>query len=338
MSPRRPQTLLVMSPDVLRLQFGQTEMTRLRASASLGDPVAAHDFGSDRVRERLAEVEVLITSWGCPPIDEDVLSAAPRLKAALHAAGSVRPHIRDAVFDRGLLVTTAAHVNAEPVAQYTLAAVLWAFKKAPFLAMDARVHRQDWTYREHRGELSGKDRTIVIVGFSRVGRRVVDLLRRLDIGRILVVDPVVGPAEIHAAGAEHVTLAKALPQADVLSLHAPALPETRHLIGEAELAAMPPWATLINTARGSLVDTEALQRVCARGTLHAILDVTDPEPLPASSPLYELSNVTLTPHIAGSLGSETRAMTAATLEELERYAAGLSPLAPVTRHGLAMQA
>jgi phosphoglycerate dehydrogenase-like enzyme len=337
-SPRRPETLLVMSPDVVRTQFGAEEMVRLRASASLGTPVAAHEFASEPVRRRLAEVEVLITSWGCPPIDGAVLHAAPKLRAALHAAGSVRPHIRDAVFDRGLLVTTAAHVNAEPVAQYTLAAVLWAFKKAPFLAADARRHRQDWTYRERRGELSGRHRTIVLLGFSRVGRRVADLLRRLDVGRVVVVDPVVDPVEVRAAGAEHATLAEALPQADVLSLHAPALPETRHLIGAAEFAALPPWATLINTARGSLVDTAALEHVCATGTLHAVLDVTDPEPLPASSPLYDLPNVMLTPHIAGSLGSETRAMTAAALEELERYALGLPPLAPVTRHELAVQA
>nr|QEO73826.1 dehydrogenase [uncultured bacterium] len=299
MTPRRPETLLVMSPDVLRTQFGDAEFTRLRASASLGEPVAVHELSSDRVRRRLADVEVLITSWGCPPIDEGVLSDAPKLRAALHAAGSVRPHIRDAVFDRGLLVTTAAHVNAEPVAQYTLAAVLWAFKKVPFLAADARQHRQDWAYREQRGELSGRHRTIVLVGFSRVGRRVVDLLCQLDIGRVVVVDPVVDPAEVRASGAEHATLAEALPQADVLSLHAPALPETRHLIGAAELAALPPWATLINTARGSLVDTVALERACTSGTLHAILDVTDPEPLPASSPLYDLPNVMLTPHIAG---------------------------------------
>jgi phosphoglycerate dehydrogenase-like enzyme len=338
MSQRRPETLLVMSRDVLRLQFGDAELATLRTLANLGEPMAAHEFASERVRRRLADVEVLITSWGCPPIDEDVLRAAPKLRAALHAAGSVRPHISDAVFDRELLVTTAAHVNAEPVAQYTLAAVLWAFKKVPFLAVDARQHRQDWAYRERRGELSGRHRTIVLVGFSRVGRRVVDLLCRLDIGRVLVVDPVAVPAEVRASGAEHVTLAEALPQADVLSLHAPELPETRHLIGAAELAALPPWATLINTARGSLVDTTALEHACASGMLHAILDVTDPEPLPASSPLYDLSNVMLTPHIAGSLGSETRAMTAAVLEELERYAFGLPALAPVTRHELTVQA
>jgi len=206
----------------------------------------------------------------------------------------------------------------------------------PFLAADARRYRDDWSYAGHHGELSGLDRTVVLVGFSRIGRRVTDLLRALDI-RVLVVDPVVDPAEVVGAGAEPVELAAALPQADVLSLHAPSLPQTRHLIGAAELAALPPHATLINTARGALVDHAALERACRAG-LYAVLDVTEPEPLPAACPLYDLPNVVLTPHVAGSLGGETRRMAASALTELERYAAGRPPLAPVTWDSLAVQA
>ena len=334
----RPQVLLAMSDDTRRLQFGPEELARLRAVADLGEPAWTEELSSPTVRARLAEVDVLITSWGCPRLDERVLGAAPRLRAVLHAAGSIRPHVDPVVLDRGLLVTTAADANAEPVAQYTLAAVLWAFKKVPFLAADARRHRADWSYRNQRGELSGRDRTVVLVGFSRVGRRVAHLLRTVDAGRVLVVDPVVDPDEVRAASAEPVPLAVALPQADVLSLHAPALPETRHMIGEAQLAALPPGATLVNTARGALVDTAALERACATGRLHAVLDVTDPEPLPAGSPLYDLPNVLLTPHVAGSLGSETRRMSAAALDELERYVAGRPPRAAVTRRALAVQA
>jgi len=151
------------------------------------------------------------------------------------------------------------------------------------------------------------------------------------------VDPFADPAAVAAAGAELVTMAAALPSADVLSLHAPALPATRHMIGGAELAALPPDATLINTARGGLVDHAALEQACRAG-LHAVLDVTDPEPLPRSSVLYELPNVVITPHVAGSLGAETRAMTASALTELERYAAGLPPLAAVTAESLELQA
>ncbi|GAB2873961.1 hydroxyacid dehydrogenase [Streptomyces mayteni] len=327
-----------MGRDTLRLQFGEPELTRLRAAASVAEPLAAEELSSPGVRTRLAEVEVLITSWGCPPLDEDVLRAAPRLRAVLHAAGSVRGHVGDPVFARGILVTTAAAANAEPVARYTVAAVLWALKKVPFLAQDARRYRQDWTYRDRRGKLSGYHRTVVIVGFSRIGRRAVALLRTPHDGPILVVDPYADPAEVSAAGAELVDLADALPRADVLSLHAPALPETRHMIGESELASLRSGATLINTARGALVDTLALERACASGRLDAVLDVTDPEPLPASSPLYDLPNVLLTPHVAGAQGAETRLMTGAALTELERYAAGLTPLSPVTRQSLAVQA
>lgn len=333
----KPETLLVMGVDTMSTQFGVEELARLRATASVREPVFVDELSSPRARTRLSEVEVLITSWGCPPLDENVLQDAPKLRAVLHAAGTVRGHVGDAVFSRGIRVTTAAEANAEPVAKFALGAILLAFKKAPFLAADARRYRSDWSYREQRGELSGVGRTVAVVGFSRVGRRVVRLLRDLDLCEVLVVDPVVNPAEVVAAGAVPVSMAEALPLADVLTLHAPLLPETRHLIGAAELAALPPNATLVNTARGALVDTAALETACLAG-LHAILDVTDPEPLPAESPLYDLPNVALTPHVAGSLGAETRLMAAAALTELENYVAGRPPLAPVTRTSLQVQA
>ena len=328
--------MLVMGANWLRTQFGEAELARLAATAALGDPVAAAELGSSAVRARLAVAEVLITSWGCPPLDGDVLLHAPRLRAVLHAAGSVRGHVGRAVFDRGIVVTTAADANAQPVARYTLAAILWATKKAPFLAADARTHRDDWSYRQRHGVL-GRSPTVVLVGFSRVGGRVARLLQLVGDMRVLVVDPFADPAAIAATGAELATLADALPRADVLSLHAPELPATRHMIGGAELAALPSGATLINTARGGLVDHAALEKACRAG-LHAVLDVTDPEPLPRSSVLYELPNVVITPHVAGSLGAETRAMTASALTELERYAAGLPPLAAVTAQSLELQA
>jgi phosphoglycerate dehydrogenase-like enzyme len=329
--------MLVMGANWLRTQFGAAELARLAATAALGEPMAATELHSPAVRARLAEVEVLITSWGCPPLDSGVLLDAPRLRAVLHAAGSVRPHVRQAVFDRGIRVTTAADANAEPVARYALAAILWAAKKAPFLAADARAHRSDWSYRQAHGELGGTSRTVVLVGFSRVGRRVARLLQLVGVADVLVADPFADRSAVAAAGAELVTLAEALPRADVLSLHAPDLPSTRHMIGAAELAALPPHATLINTARGRLVDHAALEKACRAG-LHAILDVTHPEPLPDESPLYELPNVIITPHVAGALGAETRLLAASALTELERYAAGLPPLDPVTAESLKLQA
>ena len=129
-----------------------------------------------------------------------------------------------------------------------------------------------------------------------------------------------------------------LTRSEILSLHLPGLPETRHAISARELALLPDGATVINTARGAVVDTAALERECATGRLNAILDVTDPEPLPPGSRLAELPNVMITPHIAGSLGTETRRMSAQALDELDRYVRGKPPLDAATREALAVSA
>src|SRR5699024_2769509 len=124
------------------------------------------------------------------------------------------------------------------------------------------------------------------------------------------------------AGASPVSLTEALSRAEILSLHAPLLPSTRLMLGAEELALLPDGATVINTARGGLVDHEALLRECASGRIDAILDVTDPEPLPRDHPLVSLPNVTITPHIAGSLGNETHRLARFAIDALAAHAAG----------------
>ncbi|RZU62538.1 hydroxyacid dehydrogenase [Zhihengliuella halotolerans] len=335
---RRPEALIVMDGATFAGQFDEARLARLAALASTAEPLWTDTLDTPEVRDRLAEVEVLITGWGVPRLTADRLEAMPKLRALLHCAGSVRGFAGPQVWERGVAVSNAAHVNAVPVAEYTLAAILFDGKKAPFLANDARVHREDWAYAGRRGELSNLGRTVGIVGFSKVGRRVVEHLRSFGSLECVVYDPHVPVAEVHAVGARAVGLDELLACSDVVSVHAPALESTRRMFGAAEFAAMREHATFINTARGSLVDTDALASACATGRIHAILDVTDPEPLPAESPLYSLPNVMLTPHIAGSLGSETRRMTDHALDELERWAAGAPLAAPVTAGDLELSA
>ncbi|MET8869348.1 hydroxyacid dehydrogenase [Nonomuraea sp. NPDC004580] len=333
----RPHALLVMDPATYRLQFGQRQLHRLRGLAELGDPICTDDLDTSSARRRLRESEVLLTSWGCPPLTTERLADAPRLRAVFHCAGTVRPFVTEEVWRRGIVVTSAADANAIPVAEFTLAAVIFAGKKAPFLAQDAREHRDDWSYAARRGELTNRGRTVGVVGFSRVGRRVVRSLRGLEMD-VLVADPYAAEEEVSAAGGRLVALPELLRRSHVLTLHVPSLPATRHLIGAAELATLPDGATVINTARGAVLDTAALERECAAGRLDAILDVTDPEPLPAESVLYELPNVMITPHIAGSLGSETRRMSDSALDELERHLAGLPLRTAVTPAEFAVSA
>jgi len=106
---------------------------------------------------------------------------------------------------------------------------------------------------------------------------------------------------------------------DIVSLHAPSLPETYRMIGAPELAQMRDGATIINTARGKLIDTDALITEAITGRLSAVLDVTDPEPLPTGHALFSAPGVTSTPHIAGSIGNELRRMGRQTVDEVERF-------------------
>ncbi|HEX6683168.1 MAG TPA: NAD(P)-dependent oxidoreductase [Candidatus Limnocylindrales bacterium] len=169
---------------------------------------------------------------------------------------------------------------------------------------------------------SGISGTVIgIVGASRIGRLVARMLRSYDV-RVLVSDPHVPAHEIAALGAEPCDLDTLCALADAVSIHVPALPETRHLIDARRLALMRDGTLLVNTARGSLVDTDALTNQCVNGRLDAILDVTEPEPLPPDHPLLHLPNVLVTPHLAGSRGRELRLLGAHAAAELERFADG----------------
>ncbi|MFJ3336453.1 hydroxyacid dehydrogenase [Streptomyces sp. NPDC086766] len=322
-----------MDPVHLPRLFPPPLMARLRRSARLDPALVVRDFADPAAAPALACAEVLITGWGCPRIGPDALAAAPRLRAVLHAAGSVRPLIGEAVWERGIAVSSAAGANAVPVAEYTLAMILLAGKDAFALRERYRATHAHPSAAETAG-LGNAGRRIGIVGASRVGRRLLELLRPHDF-EVLLHDPWVDAAESAALGAEPLPLEDLLRRSDIVSLHAPDLPGTRRLLDRARLALIPDGGVLVNTGRGALVDHDALTDELVSGRLRAILDVTEPEPLPADSPLHTLPNVFLTPHIAGSLGNELERLGRAVTEELERLAAGLPPAREVRRADLA---
>jgi phosphoglycerate dehydrogenase-like enzyme len=288
---------------------------RLRAVADVDPHAIVADLRANPAL--LRDADVLLTGWGVPRIAGPELELMPRLSAIVHAAGTVKTFLDPIVMARGIVVSSAAEANAIPVAEYTLAAVIFASKRATRAA-----HR----YRTLRGPrdlsglppIGGNGIVVGVVAASRIGRRVIELLQVLDVS-VLLADPYVTPDEAPAGLTD---LDDLLRRADVVTLHAPAGPATHHMIGRRELALMRDGATLINTARGSLVDTEALTAELVVGRLDAILDVTAPEPLPPESPLYDLPNVLLTPHIAGALGNEIHRLGELAVAEVERLAAG----------------
>jgi phosphoglycerate dehydrogenase-like enzyme len=317
----RPTVALAMVPALTPQLFDEELLARLQAVCDVPEPEPLVTFEEPAAARLLQIADIMLTSWGCPPIDQHVLDHAPRLRAIVHAAGTVKLHVTDACWDRGISVTSAAAANALPVAEYTLAAILFANKKVFRLRnryAEGRSFR--WWPSEFPG-LGNYRKTVGIVGASWVGRRVIELLRPFDM-TVLVYDPYLAPADTRALGARAAELDDLLGAADVVSLHAPALPETHRMLDRRRLALLRDGATLINTARGWLVDGDALADELASGRIDAVLDTTEPEVLPESSPLYTLPNVFLTPHVAGAMGSETQRMAALAIDEIERFARG----------------
>ncbi|MEU6057638.1 hydroxyacid dehydrogenase [Streptomyces sp. NPDC047097] len=326
----RPPLLLAMGPGVPGRLLTDAHRVRL-AELSRTDPrLVAHDLAAPtpRVAAALAEAEVLLTCWGATPLTADVLDRAPRLRAVVHAAGSVKHHVTEACWERGIVVTSAAAANALPVAEYTLAVILLAGKRVGRAARRYAELRAGHDWLAELSDSGNYRRTVGIVGASRIGRRVIELLRPFDL-EVLLYDPYLTDTEALALGAVRTGLDELCARSDVVSVHAPQLPATYRMIGARQLALMPDGATLVNTSRGSLVDESALLEHLAPGRLSAVLDVTDPDVPPPGSPLYTLPNVLLTPHIAGSLGNELHRMADAALDELERYARGLPFADPV---------
>jgi phosphoglycerate dehydrogenase-like enzyme len=291
------------------------------------EPLAA--FGEPRAGALLERAEVLLTAWGCPPLDESVLARAPRLRAVVHAAGTVKNHVTEACFARGLRVSSAAAANALPVAEYTLAAILFANKRVFQLQRRYRELRAFRLWSQEAPGLGNFRKRVGIVGASRIGRRVIELLRPFDL-EVSLHDPTLDPAAARALGAEPLELDELLARSDVVSLHAPSLPGTRHLLDARRLALLRDGATLVNTARGALVDARALEAELVSGRIAAVIDTTEPEILPADSPLYDLPNVFLTPHVAGAMGAETERLVDLALDEIERLVRG-EPLAHEVR-------
>ncbi|MDQ0993733.1 hydroxyacid dehydrogenase [Streptomyces sp. V3I7] len=300
--------------------FPPATLARLRAGVDIEPALVAEDFTDPCVRDTLARTEILLTGWGCPRLDTAVLDAAPRLRAVLHAAGSVKEFTTPEFWRRGIPVSSASAANAQPVAEYTLAMILLAGKNV-LAARDLVRARRGFPPGEIAPGIGNNGRRVGVIGASRTGRRLIELLRPYDLA-VRLTDPYAGPADAARLGVPLLPLDELLRTSDIVTVHAPLTPETRHLLGARELALMRPGSVLINTARGGLLDHDALIAELSTGRLSAVLDVTDPEPLPPESPLYDLPNAFLTPHLAGSQGNELPRLGLTVVEEVERLLSG----------------
>ena len=279
----------------------------------------------DEFKARIAEAHVVVVSmmWR-----NEFAEIASKLQFIQSISAGLDQYDRDLLARRGIRLASAAGVNAEAVAQHAMALIL-ALKRQLHTGRDnqaAKVWRgmiSEIGARED--QLNGK--TLLIVGIGRIGSGLARLAQAFEM-RVIATrrDPSAGAQGAHAVYA-HDRLPELLPQADIVALTCPLTPQTENLIDANAISLLKPSATLINVARGRVVDEEALIKALQEKRLAAAgLDVTREEPLPAASPLWTMPNVLITPHTAGETQRYEDAVIDILLDNLERLWRGESTL------------
>ncbi|MEO8204655.1 MAG: hydroxyacid dehydrogenase [Chthoniobacterales bacterium] len=314
-------------PAELEKVWGPLQKKRLQSLVEISDTaISAREMESHA--PLLREVEVAFSTWGMPPLTDAQLDLMPKLRAVFYAAGTTR-YFAAPFLNRGILIVSAAAANAVPVAEFTLSQILFALKLGwtHVRTIKDAAAPQSWKRLDMPGVYESN---VGIISLGLIGQKVCELLRPFSVKK-LAFDPFVSKELCQQLDVESVSLEALFQQSDVVTLHAPSLKQTEGLVTGALLSSMKPNATFINTARGTIVlESEMVEVLKARPDITAVLDVTNPEPPPAGSPLYTLPNVILTPHIAGSMGKEVRRMSDMMIDEFIRWTEGKSSSYAVT--------
>ena len=286
----------------------------------MGDP--------DEVVAHIGPAPVLVTHLA--PLSAAMFAAMPDLRLVAVSRGGPVNIDMGAAARHGVTVVNTPGRNASAVAEFTIGAIL-AETRNITRGHDA-LRRGEFRGDLYRADVTGdelSEMTVGVIGYGNIGTRVVRLLRAFGC-RIRVTDPYVQllPDDA-AAGVTMVELNQLLAESDVVTLHPRVTEETRGMMDAAAFAAMRPGSVIVNTARGPLMDYDALYDALSSGHLGgAMLETFAIEPVPPDWPLLSLPNVTLTPHIAGASLKTVRIAAAKAAEEVRRWIAGEPPLNP----------
>ena len=335
--PGGAPTAIALSP-ILSARYRSRDLERIRSAAPGARIVTVSVEGL--ADGPLDDVEVMLRGWLSSEAFDRLLARAPHLAWVHSATSGVERALTPAAMERGLVVTNARGVFSRPIAEYVLMMILSVSRRLPQLLELQR--ERTWQPLEG-AEL--RDVTVGIVGLGSIGRavgtlatafgcRVVAVRRRPDGNTIAADVPGAGdtvPSDDERSFGEVMldrvggpeTLPELLGESDFIVLAAPLTPETQDMINDSTLAMVKPGSWLINVARGRLIDEHALIRALREGTLGgAVLDTFRDEPLPSTSPFYDLPNVIVTPHTAWSSGRVLDRSVELFCDNLRRFAAG----------------
>lgn len=315
----QPKIVLGLEPDVMARFMTPALLDRLRAVGTVVD-APRHRFDDwSPLQDHLQDADIILTGWGSP-ILHDVIDRLDSLKAVVHTGGTIKTHVPHELLQRGVRVASQTAENAEPVAEYTVAMAMLAAKDTFRAARLYARRRAQVNWMEDFPEVGFYGSRIGIIGLSKISRRVIELLKPFNV-EVLVYSRHLSANDAAELGVIPASIEDCM-TCDVVSLHSADTPANRHMINRDLLRRIRPGATFINTARGGLVDQDALIEELRDGRFDAILDVADPDVTEPDSPLWDLDNVLLTPHFAGSVGRELQRLGEGAVINVEQFLRG----------------
>ncbi|CAM3904172.1 hydroxyacid dehydrogenase [Cohnella lubricantis] len=312
--------VLVTMPmhSVFHTFFNQELVQELEQFADVSwNTSPTEQFTKEELCEKIRDVDIIVTGWGTLPLDEEVLRHADKLRMVAHTGGSVNPYVTDAVYERGIRVVSGNNLFAESVAEGVIAYALASLRDIPKYSQDLKQGIWPSSYY-NKGLL---DKRIGIVGYGMISRYTVEMLKPFR-PRIKVYSRHISQEELDRHQMTRADLEDIFSTCDIVSIHAARTPDTHHMITEELLNRMPEGSLLINTARGAIIDEEAMCRVLANRPIYAVLDVFEAEPLPSNHPLTKLDNVILMPHMGGPTVDRRFMVTKQVIGDMKRFLNG----------------
>src|SRR5271157_116201 len=282
-------------------------------------------------RRKLTCADALITTWDSPRFGDNLLEMAPKLRFIGHCGGEVKSRFAASLFDK-LTITNAADPMARATAELGAAFLTYCARNIDhYRTAIRRSNRIFSEIHEHGTPEFLYGREVAMIGFGRIGRALVDLMRGFDLSW-MVYDPFAPRSLVDSYPVVFCELEPLLRKAHLLVLTAALTDETRGLLNRKTLALLPKGATVINIARGGLIDLDALTAEVRRKRLRCALDVTDPvEPLSVVHPIRRLPGVILTPHIGGGGCHVRQQIAEIVMDDLKNFFAGKPVQNRVTR-------
>ncbi len=272
---------------------------------------------ADELKEKIKDCDTYITCWGSPALTPEILDCAPKLKLLTHLGSTVVPVVCDEVYKRGIKVISGFDYYSKSTAEGAVAYMLAALRNIPFYC--ERLKRGK-IWREVDDYTDGLlYKSVGIVGFGGVGRYVAQMLKPFDT-QIKVYDIAqISKEEKEQYSITQCDIEEIFTTCDIISLHLPYNDSTYHIIDDALLSKTKSGALLVNTARGAVVDEQAMIKHLKSGDFNAALDVYEKEPIDLNSPLLLIDNVLMLPHQAGPTVNLRAVITRKLIEESANY-------------------